>query len=73
MSEEQNMAKDSVNKTEYIVMINNRVEESDHKEAVSAFLMKQFHVNSIEELLTRRGVYSAVAQVGILLDELEKS
>lgn len=73
MSEETNHTSGNVNCPEYIQRVSKRVKESGHGDAVREFLMQQFHVDSIDELLRRRGVYTAVAQIDILLDELEKN
>jgi len=73
MSEEKNNTSGNINCPEYIERVNKRVKASAHEKVIGEFLMKQFHVDSIDELLKRRGVYTAVAQVDILLDELEKN
>ncbi len=73
MSNKKELASGAKNNPEFIAKVQERVTNSEHEEAVTQFLMKQYHVNSIDELLKRRGVYSAVAQIEILLDQLEKS
>jgi len=72
MSSEQNQSSGNNNCPEYIDRVNKRVKASAHEKTICEFLMRQFHVSSIDELLKRRGVYTAVAQIDILLDELEK-